>query len=67
MINGKKFSQLEIILLVSAIMTLVVVASSVAYSLEFISTNLWRAIASAPIPTQGPTLFDVEGFKQLDL
>ncbi len=67
MINGKKFSQLEIILLVSAVVTLIVTASIVAYSLGFLSTKLWNAISSDPVSKEKIILFDVKGFEQLGL
>ncbi|OGY57866.1 MAG: hypothetical protein A3E61_00995 [Candidatus Colwellbacteria bacterium RIFCSPHIGHO2_12_FULL_43_12] len=63
----KKISKLQRNLIISAVVTLVLVAVSVIYSLGFLSNNLWRTLKLEPANNGGVIEFDIKGFKALNL
>ena len=63
----KKISKLQKSLIASAVVTLILVAASVIYSLGFLSNNLWRTLNSEPANDSGGTEFNIDGFKSLNL
>jgi len=63
----KKPSKLQRILIIATVVTIVIVVTSVIYSLGFLSNNLLRALRPEGSGGTGVTEFNIGGFEALGL